>query len=499
MAHHITSTPTGASVHAPSPTASSGLAILRCLGALVFIEASGFIINASVYARMAEFFAVGREIATLAGALMFAALAVVALRRPALMNARALTTGAVVLSLAGAALSGAGLLLESSFVVLAGLLCRAAASVWATALFSVALCTLSSSRDVLLVAGGGTLLAHIGCAFAPAAWPPSAACAALALCVLVPIALTAKLAGPSLAAIGQSGADDGDGLGDIKGFVPLAALLLCVLLTAVAYGYALAFNQQNNAPIGTFAENFIVAAAFAMVLVDKSQKSEDRLFSLVVLLVVAGYLMAPYELASAEGATNALLRAGRDCFSMLLWILLAFIGRRNLFVLLPMVGLVRASSSLGTDIGALAGHLTNFLTASSAPLAGLFPSIMVFCFVAFLWLGFRRFSFTEAVSEVKLVTAPDIERLGNRIDSACLVLSKQHGLTPRETEILTLLAKGRDGKFIAEKYVLSYQTVKTHIKHLYAKLGVHSRQELINLTDQTIADAARGPQPRRNA
>lgn len=499
MAHPNTPAPAGASSRAPSPTAPSRFIILRCLGALIFIEASGFILNASAYAQMAGFFAIGREIATLAGALMFAALAVVALRRPALMNTRAVTAGAVALALVGAVLIGIGLLLRSGLVVLTGLLCRSAASVWATALFSVALCTLSSSRDVLLVAGGGTLLAHIGCAFTPATWPLPVACVALALCVLVPIALTASLAGPSLAAIGQSGTDGGAGLRDIKGFVPLAMLLLCVLLMAVASGYALAFNQQNNAPLVTFAENIIVAAAFVMVLVDKSQKSEDRLFSLVVLLVVAGYLMAPYELASAEGATNALLRAGRDCFGMLLWILLAFIGRRNLFVLLPMVGLVRASSSLGTDIGAFAGHLTNFLTDSSAPLAGMLPSIMVFCFVAFLWLGFRRFSFTEAVSEVKLVTAPDIERLGNRIDSACLVLSKQHGLTPRETEILTLLAKGRDGKFIAEKYVLSYQTVKTHIKHLYAKLGVHSRQELIDLVDRTLADATRAPRPNQEA
>lgn len=96
------------------------------------------------------------------------------------------------------------------------------------------------------------------------------------------------------------------------------------------------------------------------------------------------------------------------------------------------------------------------------------------------------------MNEVRLVTSPEIEGIGSRIDDACRILGKQCGLTPRETEILVFLAKGRDGKFVAEKYVLSYQTVKTHIKHLYAKLGVHSRQELINLVDQTHAAMAAG-------
>ena len=482
MAHPAAPTPA-----APRSSAPSRLAALRCLGALILLEASGAIINATIYASMADFFAIGREIATLANAGAFVLLAVVALRRPALLNARALTAGTSIAIIAGVICLGIGVVAKSSLLTLAGLLCRAAASTWLTGLFTIALSTLPTSRSVLLVAGGGAVLSSAGCALIPTGWSTGAACAILALCILASLALVWRLAEPSLASIRQSGAS---ALRDLKGFAPFAPLLLCVFLIATASGYAIAFNQQNNAPLVTLASDVIVAAAFAMVVIDKSQKSEDRLFSLSVLLVVAGYLVAPYEIASAEGTTNSLLGAGRDCFYLLLWILLAFTGRRNLFMLLPMVGFVRATSSLGTDAGAIVGHATNQLTASSPQMAAVFASIMVFCFVAFLWLGFRHFSFTEAVSEVRLVTPPEIEQIGSHIDGACRLLGKQHGLTPRETEILILLARGRDGKFIAEKYVLSYQTVKTHIKHLYAKLGVHSRQELINLTDQTVASAA---------
>ena len=62
-------------------------------------------------------------------------------------------------------------------------------------------------------------------------------------------------------------------------------------------------------------------------------------------------------------------------------------------------------------------------------------------------------------------------------------LAAKRGLTPRETEILVLLAHGRNAAFLQEKLVLSRNTVKTHVANIYAKLGVHSQQELIDLVE----------------
>jgi len=52
-------------------------------------------------------------------------------------------------------------------------------------------------------------------------------------------------------------------------------------------------------------------------------------------------------------------------------------------------------------------------------------------------------------------------------------------LTPRELEILQLIAAGLSNKAIQESLMLSKNTVRTHIKNLYSKLGVHSRTEAI--------------------
>jgi LuxR family maltose regulon positive regulatory protein len=52
-------------------------------------------------------------------------------------------------------------------------------------------------------------------------------------------------------------------------------------------------------------------------------------------------------------------------------------------------------------------------------------------------------------------------------------------LTERETEILQLLAAGLSPKEMAGQLVVSLTTVRTHIRNIYAKLGVHSRLEAV--------------------
>jgi DNA-binding NarL/FixJ family response regulator len=52
-------------------------------------------------------------------------------------------------------------------------------------------------------------------------------------------------------------------------------------------------------------------------------------------------------------------------------------------------------------------------------------------------------------------------------------------LTPRELEVLRLLAEGNRAPQIAERLVISPRTVATHIEHILEKLGAHSRAEAV--------------------
>jgi DNA-binding NarL/FixJ family response regulator len=55
-------------------------------------------------------------------------------------------------------------------------------------------------------------------------------------------------------------------------------------------------------------------------------------------------------------------------------------------------------------------------------------------------------------------------------------------LTPRENEILDLLAQGFRNKDIADKLFVSVNTIRTHIYNIYEKLHVQNRIEALNIT-----------------
>ena len=62
----------------------------------------------------------------------------------------------------------------------------------------------------------------------------------------------------------------------------------------------------------------------------------------------------------------------------------------------------------------------------------------------------------------------------------------EHGLTAREIDVALLIAHGRSKTFIANELFISENTVRTHSKNVYAKLGIHSREELISLFENRL-------------
>lgn len=75
----------------------------------------------------------------------------------------------------------------------------------------------------------------------------------------------------------------------------------------------------------------------------------------------------------------------------------------------------------------------------------------------------------------------DAGAIRDRLSKQCLVLQERHGLSMRETEVMELIARGNSMAAIAERLVISENTVRTHAKHIYTKLDIHRRQELLDM------------------
>ncbi|WP_165054491.1 MULTISPECIES: helix-turn-helix transcriptional regulator [unclassified Adlercreutzia] len=74
-------------------------------------------------------------------------------------------------------------------------------------------------------------------------------------------------------------------------------------------------------------------------------------------------------------------------------------------------------------------------------------------------------------------------------EARCAAVAKLYQLSPRESDILKFVAKGRNAAYIQEKLTISPHTVKSHIYNIYRKLDIHSQQKLMDFVEEFPLDA----------
>lgn len=67
-------------------------------------------------------------------------------------------------------------------------------------------------------------------------------------------------------------------------------------------------------------------------------------------------------------------------------------------------------------------------------------------------------------------------------------IAERFDLTEREAEIFDLYSKGRDSAYICETCFISKNTVDTHLRHIYEKTDIRTKQGLIDLVEETERD-----------
>ncbi len=92
-----------------------------------------------------------------------------------------------------------------------------------------------------------------------------------------------------------------------------------------------------------------------------------------------------------------------------------------------------------------------------------------------IWLGLKltRHAETVVVREVMVPAPADFVRDESKLESL--------GITPRELEILQLIAEGLSNREIGERVHVSENTVKTHSSRVFDKLGARRRTQAVQL------------------
>ena len=95
-----------------------------------------------------------------------------------------------------------------------------------------------------------------------------------------------------------------------------------------------------------------------------------------------------------------------------------------------------------------------------------------------IWLGLKLTRTTERIV-VREVPVPTDTRFVVSTESV-----ERLGVTPREMEILQLIAAGLSNREIAERLNVSENTVKTHAARLFAKLNARRRTQVVQLAKE---------------
>ncbi len=137
---------------------------------------------------------------------------------------------------------------------------------------------------------------------------------------------------------------------------------------------------------------------------------------------------------------------------------------------------------LGQMIGILLGNVIESVDPVGQAASVIVAAAGLAALYAFLFL------FTERDFRALSVIVSNADRF----DDACKKIVQEFGLSKRESEVLPLALRGRTGERIAAELFITKSTVDTHLRRIYAKTGMHGRQELIDLGERIIRKITEG-------
>ncbi len=218
------------------------------------------------------------------------------------------------------------------------------------------------------------------------------------------------------------------------------------------------------------------------------------MYRTVMLIMALFFMLLPVFTGYSE-IEGVIGLTGYGTFNVLIWILLADITSTyrlsGIMVFGMGWGMVTLGVLLGTQLGqivCLAAPFTPQMLSLIALLATI--AILISYMFVFNEKDLEHLATPEEEDGGKAMEAgqgqPSETRDGvrrQRFQDRCNDVAAQYGLTDRETEIMVLFAKGRSAARIQEELYLSRGTVSTHLRHIYQKMDVHSKQELLDVIE----------------
>lgn len=290
-----------------------------------------------------------------------------------------------------------------------------------------------------------------------------------------------------------------------------AAACIIAFTAGVAKGIgSIAYTPEQFAESGSIAVFLIGVVAVIVILLINRARSAHGLRMVYTLLMVAGIFEM---LCTCFGFNIFYLEVGKSALVLLMWCFMAYLVFKYDFSAVRTFGAIQATyyvcSLLGWMLGGAIAHQymldQTVRTAVGVILAGMVIAVLLFVLTEqdIRNIVTRSYEGTAPAAQVVGAGIPVSVPLAPGVDDEGAVLAAvqmpqdaapvdelrnardpKYGLSNRELEILEPFAQGRSANWIADHFVISKNTVRTHLRNIYSKLGVHTRQELLDFLAQ---------------
>ena len=269
--------------------------------------------------------------------------------------------------------------------------------------------------------------------------------------------------------------------------LPLIAMIAFFLLVGrLTLGLIVSVDAQIVLPVRLFDAAMGLVVMLCIVIVLRSRGDEGWGLAIkvawvvLVTLFVAGMLFLVFDSPRYLLAGEGVVAAGFNCFEFVLWSLLVGITARSRLSVAVTFGCVFSLCKL---VPMACGKL---LVPEMARLLGwerggvqLAPLMLVMVLLlvstTFFFLAFKGLDFDRKHDAAQKIA-------DRRIPDG---LVRLYGLTPREAEVMGYVLNGFSYQKAADEMGVSLSTVQSHVKNLYRKTGVHTRDELIDVMRET--------------
>lgn len=277
-----------------------------------------------------------------------------------------------------------------------------------------------------------------------------------------------------------------------------------LLRGAVVTTHALAATVEGNDILMILRVFTSIAFTLYAVRTEGRPSSIGKLCSMLAVIAATVTACA----AAFGGLNNELSLVIYFCgevFSFLVWCLLSFISVQRCISPIVVFGIGYGVFMAGNALGWLCGTVIVPLipVGSTATIAFLVLAGVMLAVSQALFSprDYDRLFMRQDEEELSIDDLFDIERRvaeatsdGNRekrgrFSRAIEGLAAEYGLSAREVEVLRCLAMGYGSDRMAQTMGVKVNTARAHTHNVYVKLDVHSRDELMKLVDDAVAQA----------